>query len=241
MPGYEANGTRARPLVDHRARLDSGLPYSEVERDGLRSIYREEVAYTDRLVGRVLEAVHSRGIAEKMLIIIAADHGEMLGEDGVDFAHYGLHESVVRVPLMAHFPGAPPKRFGGQVRLMDIGATLFAYGGVPVECEGTDLQTLVSEPTPRSLPALLLGRRGRDFSGGALLAWRTPDTKVVRDLVSGEEKRLVLGNPATADGPDAADQLDAATPLFRALLDGRTAESLSAPERNMLEALGYVE
>ena len=41
---------------------------------------------------------------------MTADHGESLGEHGIYYAHTGLYEPQLHVPLIVHAPGAPPLR-----------------------------------------------------------------------------------------------------------------------------------
>lgn len=44
--------------------------------------YRGEVAFVDQQVGRILDALEERGVAEKTLVVITSDHGEGFGEHG---------------------------------------------------------------------------------------------------------------------------------------------------------------
>jgi arylsulfatase A-like enzyme len=131
LPGYEANGPVGQPVVDHREKMAQGdaAIYTDQERDQLRSLYAEEVAYTDTLVGEVLDELDRRGLADNTLVILTADHGEMLGEHGLDFLHHGLYDEALRVPLIIRAPGARigVKRVEPQVRLMDLVNTVLDY------------------------------------------------------------------------------------------------------------------
>jgi arylsulfatase A-like enzyme len=65
----------------------------------LRALYSGAARYTDRLVGRIVEAVEGRG--RPAVVVVVSDHGENLGEHGL-FAHNSsLHETLLRVPLVA--------------------------------------------------------------------------------------------------------------------------------------------
>ena len=87
--------------------------------------YGGEVAYTDSSVGRLLDALRERGLADDTLVVLVADHGESLGEHG-EYTHGAfLYDSTVRVPLIVAGPGIPSGRVvAPQVRSIDILPTI---------------------------------------------------------------------------------------------------------------------
>ncbi|MCP3916396.1 MAG: sulfatase [bacterium] len=97
-------------------------------RDYARFVYDEGVAYTDHLVGSLLGSLAEEGIDERALIVVAADHGESLGEHDVWYGHELLYPEVVRVPLILRVPGGPAgARVVGRVSTLDIATTLREY------------------------------------------------------------------------------------------------------------------
>jgi arylsulfatase A-like enzyme len=46
-------------------------------------------------------------VADNTLVVLTADHGEQLGDHGIYFDHWGLQQSVLRVPLILAGPGVP--------------------------------------------------------------------------------------------------------------------------------------
>ena len=72
---------------------------SEEDRQWLIDLYQEELAYTDRHIGRLLDYLETSGLDRNTLIVVVSDHGEAFGEHG----YYGhtvvLDQEVVHVPL----------------------------------------------------------------------------------------------------------------------------------------------
>jgi uncharacterized sulfatase len=68
-------------------------------------MYDAEVAYQDHLLGRLLQIIDSSYHRDHTAVVIVADHGEMLGEHRLMGHGFGVHEELVRVPLMVRLPG----------------------------------------------------------------------------------------------------------------------------------------
>jgi arylsulfatase A-like enzyme len=63
------------------------------------------ISLLDSQVGRILDALDRLGLAENTLVIYTADHGDPAGEHGLADQHFILYDSVMRVPLIARWPG----------------------------------------------------------------------------------------------------------------------------------------
>lgn len=90
-------------------------------------------AYVDSLVGRVWEALHKQKMAEETLMIVASDHGDMLGEHGLmgHAAPSGLYQPLIHVPLIISGPGFPPGAIcSALVQHTDLTETIAAMAGV---------------------------------------------------------------------------------------------------------------
>jgi arylsulfatase A-like enzyme len=81
-------------------------PPADVER--LRAIYDSAVSYHDVQVGRLVKQLQSWGIWDQTMLIITADHGEELFEDGRCGHGGSLRDSLTRVPLLIHDPARFP-------------------------------------------------------------------------------------------------------------------------------------
>ncbi|MBS2014780.1 MAG: sulfatase-like hydrolase/transferase [Deltaproteobacteria bacterium] len=102
-----------------------------------RSVYDEEVWYTDRHIGRVLDHIASQPWGEDTAIIITADHGEAFGDaHGVKTHGHELWESLVRIPLVLYVPGMPPRKIGVKRSAIDVAPTILELTGAPPAPEG---------------------------------------------------------------------------------------------------------
>ncbi|HLE84113.1 MAG TPA: sulfatase [Thermoanaerobaculia bacterium] len=222
---------------------------------GERDLYAGEVAYLDRQVDRVLGFLESRGLLERTVVALVADHGENLGEHGIDYRHTGLWDTTVHVPLLVRWPAAPGRgegrRLDGLVQTLDLFPTLLAATGVELPAgwtaDGTDLRQLTHDGRP--------GRRAvfaeHVDATGAMV--RTADHKYLR-------MRRTPGVPAGAYLYDLAKdpaeernlagrglpvERELAALLDRWLRDRRPApaaesRTLSEEEEAKLRALGYL-
>jgi arylsulfatase A-like enzyme/Flp pilus assembly protein TadD len=93
--------------------------------------YDGTVAWSDELVGRLVEALRASGTLDSTVVVVTSDHGESLGEHGEDVHGYFVYEATLRVPLVMRGPGIKPgTQIGGLVRTIDLYPTildLFAY------------------------------------------------------------------------------------------------------------------
>jgi arylsulfatase len=96
--------------------------------------YDGEIAYADAGLGEIVSVLKERGFYDRALILITADHGESLGEDGYYFRHgKTLREVSTRIPLIVKPPGGRDagvaKFWHDPVSLIDILPTVADYTG----------------------------------------------------------------------------------------------------------------
>ena len=102
--------------------------------------YLASVAFMDRQVGKVLDALDEAKLTDKTIIIFTSDHGYHLGEH--DFwAKVSLHEESVKVPLIVCVPGKKPAVCDSLVELLDLYPTTAKLCGleVPDRLQGEDI------------------------------------------------------------------------------------------------------
>ncbi len=80
-------------------------PYTEFEAQTLNQMYDAEVAYQDHLLAPLLELLDEPERRENTMVVLVADHGEMLGEHRYMGHGLGVFEELVHVPLMVRYPG----------------------------------------------------------------------------------------------------------------------------------------
>jgi uncharacterized protein (TIGR02996 family) len=217
-----------------------------------RRLYDGEIAFVDTLVGELLtRAGHGTTTGSAPLVVVAADHGESLGDHGESTHGLFVYESAVRVPLIVAWPGTlAPRVVEPTVGLVDLAPTMAALAGLP-GLDGVD---------GRSLAPLLGGARSADDPSHAFYAetyfpqffmgWAP--LRTVRDgawkLIDAPEPELY---DLAADPAERTNRYDAEPARARALR--RTLEQLtrsgqdrasqaptSAEARQRLSALGYV-
>lgn len=113
--------------------------------------YAGEVAFTDEQVGRLVQALADRGLRERTLIFLIADHGEGLGDHGEHTHGVFLYDETVRVPMLIAGPGIPAgKVVTQQVRTIDVMPTIADYLGLAVgdRAQGVSLLPAIVENRP---------------------------------------------------------------------------------------------
>jgi arylsulfatase A-like enzyme len=90
-----------------------------------RDCYDDCIAFLDDQLGRLLEALRSRGLLANTLVIIIGDHGESFGDHSVFLHGTSLFLDQTVVPLVILSPDAPNGRtVNTPVSLRDLPATV---------------------------------------------------------------------------------------------------------------------
>jgi choline-sulfatase len=95
--------------------------------------YDGEIAYTDSIVGSLVDVLRKHGLYENTAIAIAADHGEAFGEHGEERHGMFLYDETIHVPLLLKLPAG---RLGGRrveerVALAEVAPSLLEVAGIP--------------------------------------------------------------------------------------------------------------
>jgi arylsulfatase A-like enzyme len=130
------------------------LPATEENRRVLGALYDGEVIETDRLVGALLEALEEEDRLDHAVVVVVADHGQMLGEHGRIGHGYHLFEPVLQVPLLIwESQRREGRMIDPRVSLIDLLPTLAELTGVesPTGLPGRSLvPALRGEPLPEA-------------------------------------------------------------------------------------------
>ncbi len=107
-----------------------------------RRQYSACIESIDAWIGRMLDVLEERGLAEEMIVIFTSDHGEMLGDFGL-YTKQLPYESSIRVPLSICGPGiASGRESDALVEWIDLNATICELAGLPRQ-ENIDAISLV--------------------------------------------------------------------------------------------------
>ncbi len=113
--------------------------------------YAGEIAYVDYCIGQVIQNLKELKLYKSTLIIITADHGEMLGEHGESSHGYFIYQSSIKVPLIFKLPGRNKSvRIKSITGIVDIVPTVCSLLGIdqPQTMHGKDLSASFSGTEP---------------------------------------------------------------------------------------------
>lgn len=97
----------------------------------LRAAYQAEVAYADHLLGRLFARLEEDDLFDRALIIVTADHGELLGEGGYYSHSARLDPELMEIPLIIKWPGqSTAHRVDSLVSLVDLFPTVLTVAGI---------------------------------------------------------------------------------------------------------------
>jgi choline-sulfatase len=128
-----------------------------------RRAYYGAVSYVDDQVGVLMGALADTGFADNTIVLLLADHGDMLGERGLWYK-MSFFEPACRIPLIVHAPRRfAARRVTNSASLVDLLPTLSELAGDKPESFATPLDG-------HSLVPQLAGDSGRDEVIGEYLA-----------------------------------------------------------------------
>jgi hypothetical protein len=114
--------------------------------------YRAVARTIDQEFQRLLDRLEQRHLLEQTIVLFVSDHGEALGRDGFWVHSVFLWESLLRVPLVLHVPGLPPRVIDNKVSLVDVAPTLGRYMDPTLDGRGFHGEDLLTQLLPRVPP-----------------------------------------------------------------------------------------
>ncbi|MBV8762648.1 MAG: sulfatase [Deltaproteobacteria bacterium] len=193
-------------------------PKEDVER--LRAIYDSAVSYHDQQLGRLIKQLKEWGIWDQTLLIVTADHGDELFEDGRCGHGGSMRDVLVRVPLLIHdpsrFPGGPIIDEGAEG--VDLLPTILRAAGKPIfdDAQGEPLEPL-AQGIGRGWPRPSYTSYYENGHAMRIGRWKLRVTKVsapiLDDLVADPDEKLDLSHSAIIERRMLTDDLG----LFLAL------------------------
>ncbi len=128
----EKNGNWCHGFHSHTTYAGAKVTEARKARD--MAIYYGMISMMDHYIGKILDKIDELGIADNTLIVFTTDHGHFLGEHGLVAKGPFHYEDVLKVPMIASWPGIIPqgKRTETLQSLIDIAPTLMAAAGLKV-------------------------------------------------------------------------------------------------------------
>jgi choline-sulfatase len=130
-------------------------PVNEAQTRAARRAYYGAISYVDDQFGSLLSALHDSGFAANTVVLVLADHGDMLGERGLWYK-MNFFEPACRIPLIVHAPGRfRARRIGQSASLIDVAPTLMELAGCDPAARATPLdgRSLYAEISGQALGA----------------------------------------------------------------------------------------
>ena len=219
--------------------------------------YDGEIAYTDSVVGSIMEVLQRHGLYQNTVIAIAADHGEAFGEHGEKWHGMFLYDETIHVPLLLKLPA---EKFAGErvearVALADVAPSLLQAANlrIPAAMQGQSLFPLMDAPKSAGKEKKPLERAiysetnyaHRVFGWSELRSWRVQKylyvqapKKELYDQLSDPDALKNLATTAKA----VADTLDGQLSDFRKRTGSSAVEraEVDPAGEEKLRALGYL-
>jgi choline-sulfatase len=99
---------------------------TEAQVRAARRAYLGAVSYVDDQIGALMKALRQARLHEHTMVVLTADHGDMLGERGLWYK-MNFFEPACRIPLIVHAPWRfRPRRVAEAASLVDLLPTLVA-------------------------------------------------------------------------------------------------------------------
>lgn len=134
---------------------------SEAEQENARRLYDDGVRSVDRAIGRLLTKLDRDGLTDNTIVVLIADHGENLLDDGGFLTHGDALERdrSNAVPWTIAWPGRlEPREVDDPVMLTDVAPTILSLLALPAfpDADGVDRASLArGAPAGPERPALL--------------------------------------------------------------------------------------
>jgi arylsulfatase A-like enzyme len=147
-PNAVVNGTPAHERRWFKIYTSDDFYWDEVKRGGyqgpewlppdfdlrdLTALYYGATACVDDLLGRLLDDLERRGLAENTMVVFLSDHGDNLGSHGL-FNKDVLFEESVRIPLLVRWPAGLARGVVSDwlAQTLDVMPTVLELAGLPV-------------------------------------------------------------------------------------------------------------
>lgn len=135
LPAVRAEEVDADP---HSLRLRAaaamdGVAITDDTIRNARRAYYANISYVDDWTKTIVDTLTKLGMADDTIIIVLADHGDMLGDRGLWYK-MSFFENSTRIPLIVHCPKRfQPRRVDQPVSLVDLLPSLIDLTGVETE------------------------------------------------------------------------------------------------------------
>jgi len=193
----------------------SGSQFTEADRRQMQDLYDTSIRRADAGVADIITELERLGLLDNTILVINADHGDALGEDGTTWGHLDTPDEVLHIPLILCGPGVPRGiRIDKLTENVDIMPTLIALAGIQSDAvtDGASLAAAWDPAGTWNKPHAFTRRAARGYEGAPTYILRDPQFKYERNDVDGQEKlwacpdALAARTDAAKEKPEMAAQ-----------------------------------
>lgn len=245
---FDPHAPYAPPGEYTRRFLPRGVAPDPRSRRQASALYDAEIRYMDDELGRLFLWLRERGLFQRTLVVVTADHGELLGERGEWGHERFLWEPLVRVPLLVKpaGPSRPGRRETEPVSLVDVLPFVLGQLGLatPASVQGESppaaRRELLAEVNPIGTESDTGEWRAR-WDGPFKYLSSTLGDRYLFDLAADprEMRNLVPRDPERAQRE--AEALERAFAALPQPPPDAGPVQLDAETRELLRELGYLE
>ncbi len=212
------------------------------------ALYDGEIRYADHYLGKLMDAMANLGVLDNTLVIITADHGELLWEHGL-FGHgMSLFQGEIHIPLIVRYPDNdhPPMKIGTPLQLNDVMAMILFYLGLPLPAHiqagaPPDIGHPVFSETYPLAAFTDNGHYRALFEGEYKFVWNSLGNHLLYHLAEDprEDNNLVASRPEIASKMEStlARYVDSLPPPATAVAPQ---QHIDEETKKALKSLGYV-
>jgi arylsulfatase A-like enzyme len=196
------------------------------ERTILDGVYDGALRYVDARLAEVAAHLAGRGLWERTLLVVTADHGTDLREHEMPAPGLGLFDTQIRIPLLLRWPARLPQGFAVEeiAQQVDVLPSVLDLVGLGEETPAVQGRVLVRDGRVTAGPAFAIAELFRPDlealgQGGAVVdarrcdvrqralrtrrekyVWRSDEDNAFHDLAAdpGERRNLVREEPGRA-------------------------------------------
>jgi choline-sulfatase len=223
-------------------------PPADLAEQFSRTPYDGEIAFVDRQLARLLQALDDKNETGRTVVLVTADHGESLGEHGEGTHGVFVYDATLRVPWVMAGPQIPAGRVSRTVaRSIDVLPTLADYAGLERrnDVDGRSVRAAADGQEMPDAPSYAESLYAEMELGWApLYAWRTAEFKFIK---APQSELYDLANDAAETTNRLNEQRARASDLGRRLEEilRRAPPAVAAPTvdtdaADRLRALGYL-
>jgi arylsulfatase A-like enzyme len=147
---------------------------TDKEKEHVRALYESNVSYQDDQLGKLYAKLQAWGIADQTMIIVTADHGDELWEDGKTVGHARMpRETIVHVPMLIHYPAMfPATKVLAGTEGIDIVPTVADALGVALDPEWQGASLLPLANGQVGYTQMAVASQYENFHAGRIGSWK---------------------------------------------------------------------